>query len=131
VDPEEWFFKAHFYQDPVYPGSLGLESLLQLLKVLALERWPTPDPAFWAMPGPTHRWLYRGQVVPSDRDVTVQAVITARDEDTRRLTADGLLLVDGRVIYRMNDFTLQIVRGPLSLVRCSPRTTDHGPRTNE
>ena len=26
VDPSEWFFKAHFYQDPVVPGSLGLES---------------------------------------------------------------------------------------------------------
>jgi 3-hydroxymyristoyl/3-hydroxydecanoyl-(acyl carrier protein) dehydratase len=32
VDPEFWFFKAHFYQDPVWPGSLGLESFLQLLK---------------------------------------------------------------------------------------------------
>ena len=32
VDPQEWFFKAHFYQDPVCPGSLGIESLVQLLK---------------------------------------------------------------------------------------------------
>ncbi|MDH4008184.1 MAG: type I polyketide synthase, partial [Desulfuromonadales bacterium] len=38
VDPEEWFFKAHFYQDPVCPGSLGLESFLQLLKVAAIKR---------------------------------------------------------------------------------------------
>ena len=22
-NPEAWFFKAHFYQDPVWPGSLG------------------------------------------------------------------------------------------------------------
>src|SRR5207248_6283694 len=29
VDPAEWFFRAHFFQDPVCPGSLGLESLLQ------------------------------------------------------------------------------------------------------
>ena len=28
VDPGEWFFKAHFFTDPVQPGSLGdLESL--------------------------------------------------------------------------------------------------------
>ncbi|MDH4026126.1 MAG: type I polyketide synthase, partial [Desulfuromonadales bacterium] len=39
VDPDEWFFKAHFYQDPVCPGSLGLESFLQLLKVAAVKRW--------------------------------------------------------------------------------------------
>ena len=41
VDPSAWFFAAHFYQDPVVPGSLGLESLQQLLKVVAAERWGT------------------------------------------------------------------------------------------
>ena len=39
VDPGAWFFQAHFHQDPVWPGSLGLESFLQLLKVVAVERW--------------------------------------------------------------------------------------------
>jgi len=28
VDPNAWFFKAHFFQDPVWPGSLGLEAFL-------------------------------------------------------------------------------------------------------
>jgi hypothetical protein len=32
VDPAEWFFKAHFFQDPVQPGSLGLEAMLQALQ---------------------------------------------------------------------------------------------------
>ena len=27
VDPESWYFKAHFFQDPVQPGSLGVEAL--------------------------------------------------------------------------------------------------------
>ncbi len=36
VDPEEWFFKAHFYQDPVWPGSLGVEAFIQLLKFIAI-----------------------------------------------------------------------------------------------
>ncbi len=35
VDPSAWFFQAHFQGDPVWPGSLGLESFLQLLKVVA------------------------------------------------------------------------------------------------
>ena len=26
VDVNEWFFQAHFYEDPVCPGSLWLES---------------------------------------------------------------------------------------------------------
>ena len=109
VDPEEWFFKAHFYQDPVWPGSLGLEAFLQVLKAAALQYWPdNPDVRFLACPGKKHRWRYRGQVVPASKEVTVQAVITARDEATRTLTADGFLLVDGLIIYEMTDFTLRI-----------------------
>ncbi len=39
VDAGAWFFKAHFFEDPVWPGSLGLESFVQLLKVFAYRRW--------------------------------------------------------------------------------------------
>jgi 3-hydroxymyristoyl/3-hydroxydecanoyl-(acyl carrier protein) dehydratase len=115
VDPSAWFFGAHFYQDPVCPGSLGLESLLQLLKVIGFERWGASagDPsrvAFGAVgPGDEHRWLYRGQVVPGDRLVTTRAVVTAADDDRRWLRADGHLEVDGRLIYQMNGFTLQLL----------------------
>lgn len=109
VDPDEWFFKAHFHQDPVWPGSLGLEAFLQLLKFAAVQRWPDrKNGHFLACPGKQHRWSYRGQVVPSSKEVTVQAVITDRDDATRELTADGCLLVDGLVIYRMKDFTLRL-----------------------
>ena len=112
VDPGAWFFQAHFYQDPVWPGSLGLESFLQLLKVVAVERWAggcSAAPALtFASPGlgQRHRWVYRGQVLPSDHVVTVQATITAVDDRSRRLTANGLLSVDGRIIYQIDDFTL-------------------------
>jgi acyl transferase domain-containing protein/3-hydroxymyristoyl/3-hydroxydecanoyl-(acyl carrier protein) dehydratase len=109
VDPEEWFFQAHFYQDPVWPGSLGLEAFLQLLKAAAVEYWPNCRAGrFRACPDKPHRWRYRGQVVPSSKEVAVQAVITARDDAARMLTADGLLLVDGLIIYQMNDFTVRI-----------------------
>ena len=32
VDRDAWFFKAHFLDDPVWPGSLGLEAVLQLFE---------------------------------------------------------------------------------------------------
>lgn len=113
VDPDEWFFKAHFYQDPVCPGSLGLESFLQLLKVFAWERWgqslAAESARFETMVlGQKHRWIYRGQVVPKDDLVTVQACVTAIDEEQRQLTADGFLIVDGRIIYEMRDFSLKL-----------------------
>jgi acyl transferase domain-containing protein/3-hydroxymyristoyl/3-hydroxydecanoyl-(acyl carrier protein) dehydratase len=115
VDPEAWFFQAHFYQDPVVPGSLGLESLLQLLKVVASERWGRefgPGGFGFATAGPgigSHRWIYRGQVVPGDRVVTTRAVVTARDDARRLVRADGFLSVDGRVIYGMSGFSVRVV----------------------
>jgi 3-hydroxymyristoyl/3-hydroxydecanoyl-(acyl carrier protein) dehydratase len=108
VNPEAWFFKAHFFQDPVWPGSLGLESLAQLLKVYAHQRWGGPASGWQSMaPGRPHRWAYRGQIVPTASEVTVQAYITGVDEARRFVTADGLLAVDGRIIYQMSDFSLE------------------------
>jgi acyl transferase domain-containing protein/3-hydroxymyristoyl/3-hydroxydecanoyl-(acyl carrier protein) dehydratase len=109
VDPDEWFFKAHFYQDPVTPGSLGLESFLQLLKYAVVKRWGWREGNTVALAEERrHSWLYRGQILPSDKSVTVEAWITSQDEAKRSLTGDGILSVDGRLIYRMNDFTLKM-----------------------
>jgi acyl transferase domain-containing protein/3-hydroxymyristoyl/3-hydroxydecanoyl-(acyl carrier protein) dehydratase len=109
VDPSFWFFKAHFYQDPVWPGSLGLESFLQLLKYAAWKRWKAEPKGGWQTVaiGKPHTWTYRGQVLPTDREVVVVLEVTGVDEATRTLTADGFLTVDGRVIYQMQDFTLE------------------------
>jgi 3-hydroxymyristoyl/3-hydroxydecanoyl-(acyl carrier protein) dehydratase len=109
VDPSSWFFQAHFYQDPVWPGSLGLESFLQLLKYAAWERWGEPPAGGWQTValGRPHAWNYRGQVVPTDKEVTVLLDVTAADDDARRLSANGFLTVDGRVVYQLTDFTLE------------------------
>jgi len=108
VDPDEWFFKAHFYEDPVTPGSLGLESFVQLMKFAAVKRWGWHNGEVVSAVAleRRHRWLYRGQVVPTNRRVTVTAWITAVDDTGRVMTADGFLSVDGKTIYQMNDFTV-------------------------
>jgi 3-oxoacyl-(acyl-carrier-protein) synthase/3-hydroxymyristoyl/3-hydroxydecanoyl-(acyl carrier protein) dehydratase len=107
VDPNGLFFKAHFHQDPVWPGSLGLEAFLQLLQVAAVRMWGISSK--WESPslGSEHHWTYRGQVLPSDRRVTVQAEITKIDDTAHALLADGWLLVDDRVIYQMKDFAFR------------------------
>jgi len=113
VKPDAWFFKAHFYEDPVWPGSLGLESFMQLLKVFAWKRWQDEFQigtcAFESMAlNQPHEWVYRGQILPVDDTVTVQAVITAVDDQAKSIKADGFLTVDGRIIYQMKDFALRI-----------------------
>ncbi|MCH7490982.1 MAG: hypothetical protein IID05_09830 [Gemmatimonadetes bacterium] len=114
VDPEEWFFAAHFYQDPVCPGSLGLESFLQLLKVVAVQRWGESllrthrfEPI---VVGPAHRWIYRGQVIPSNKRIEVEAAVTRIEETSRpTIVANGFLKVDGIPIYEMIDFGVRLV----------------------
>jgi len=113
VKEDAWFFKAHFYEDPVWPGSLGLESFMQLLKVFAWERWQEDleidEIVFESMAlNQVHKWVYRGQILPVDEKVTIQAVITEIDDRTKTLKADGFLTVDGRIIYQMKDFALRI-----------------------
>ncbi|MBN1518349.1 type I polyketide synthase [Candidatus Sumerlaeota bacterium] len=114
VKPEAWFFEAHFYQDPVWPGSLGLESFLQLLKAAAWKRWGgkyQPGAVVFASPGlgERHEWAYRGQILRTNQRVTVDAVITERDDKKRLLRADGLLKVDDLVIYQMRNFALKLI----------------------
>jgi hypothetical protein len=92
-----------------------LEALLQLLKVYARERFGRLGEThrFQSMAlGRPHRWQYRGQVIPQNHRVDVQAWITALEEGPEPLlVADGLLAVDGRTIYSMKDFAVRLVRG--------------------
>jgi len=109
VDPSFWFFAAHFHEDPVWPGSLGLEAFLQLLKVYAIDRFALgATAAFSTMPvGHEHAWEYRGQVVPSASTVTVQVHIVSVDAQRQLVEAEGILVVDGRPIYAMQRFALE------------------------
>ena len=109
VDPSAWFFKAHFYQDPVWPGSLGLEGFLQLTQISSSGAiWNGLRSVVWRVPvvSTPHEWIYRGQVVPKNRRVRVQLSVVRWDRSSRYITADGLLSVDGRVIYQMSGFSL-------------------------
>ncbi len=112
VQPEEWFFKAHFLNDPVCPGSLGLESLIQALKFIALDRWPhlADDHCFTLKSDIHHQWTYRGQITPENRRIELVAVVTSVEEKPfPMLTADSLLTVDGLPIYHMEQFSIGLI----------------------
>ena len=38
IDPSDWFFQFHFHQDPVMPGSLGVEAIIELMQTYALNK---------------------------------------------------------------------------------------------
>jgi 3-hydroxymyristoyl/3-hydroxydecanoyl-(acyl carrier protein) dehydratase len=111
VDPKEWFFKAHFYQDPVCPGSLGIESFLQLLKYAARQRWPhlSDSHHFMHSTGLEHVWKYRGQILSENQQIVIEACVTAIGEDPPEIRADGYLFVDGLCIYQMENFGIRLL----------------------
>lgn len=111
VNPREWFFEAHFYQDPVCPGSLGLESYQQLLKYIAIKRWGSCETTHFEPMSLNlkHNWMYRGQIVPTNQLVTIEAVVTEIDDQSKTIIADGHLSVDGKLIYQMNQFGLRMI----------------------
>ena len=38
VNPDLWFFPCHFFQDPVMPGSLGVEAIIQALQCIVIQK---------------------------------------------------------------------------------------------
>ena len=105
VDAEDWFFKCHFFGDPVQPGSLGIEAMVQALQCFCLDQKLDAgivNPIFTPLDcGREIRWKYRGQVVPAHERVTVDVDVDCieRTMDDVRITASCSLWVDGTRIY--------------------------------
>ena len=100
INPNLWFFKSHFKDDPVMPGCLGLD-------------------AMWQMVGFFLGWLggigkgralgvgevkFTGMVLPSASMVSY--AVDLKRVVMRRLVvgiADGVMKVDGKPIYEAKD----------------------------
>ena len=115
VDPHAWYFKAHFYQDPVQPGSLGLDALAQLLaRAILLKGLDAgmAEPHFETIAtGAQMKWSYRGQVTPDKTEVvTVMEITSIEERGTGFLvTARGSLWRDGLRVYEVEPFSLAVV----------------------
>ncbi|HAQ76935.1 MAG TPA: hypothetical protein DCR96_10630, partial [Hyphomonas sp.] len=115
VDPNAWYFKAHFYQDPVQPGSLGLDALAQLLARAILLKGldeGMSDPHFETIAtGAPFKWSYRGQVTPDKKEVvTVMEIVSIEKRDKGWLvTARGSLWRDGLRVYEVGPYSLGLV----------------------
>ena len=115
VDPNEWFFKAHFFQDPVQPGSLGLEALLQLLQFAMLDQeldQGLKAPRFEAVArAEPLAWKYRGQVLTHNTliasTLTIERVV--RGDNEVLAYAQGSLWVDGMRIYHSPSLAMRLV----------------------
>ena len=100
IDPELWFFKCHFFNDPVMPGCLGVDALWQL----------TGFNLGWRGMEGRGRALgvgevkFTGMVTPKIKLVTYEVNFTRIINRRLKLgLADGRVFADGEQIYSTRD----------------------------
>jgi 3-hydroxymyristoyl/3-hydroxydecanoyl-(acyl carrier protein) dehydratase len=113
VHPEDWYFACHFHQDPVMPGSLGLETVTQTIQAFALQTGLDRGlhvPRFGHVEGQDTAWKFRGQVLGDTRSVEVEVHITQvrRTSDSISILADASLWKEGLRIYEFKDVGVRL-----------------------
>lgn len=109
VHPDLWFFSCHFPGDPVMPGCLGLDALWQLLGFYL--GWVGGTGKGRALG--CSEVKFTGQILPENTEVRYQ--LDVKRVIRRRLQmgiADGLVEVDGNVIYRATDLRVGLFKNP-------------------
>jgi len=112
IDPSDWFYPCHFHLDPVMPGSLGVEAMIQSLQVFALRQGLGKDmknPRFGLVEGNAN-WQYRGQIIPDNKIMTLEVHIKEIKVQEGRIDilADGNLWKDGLRIYHVENIGLSV-----------------------
>jgi 3-hydroxymyristoyl/3-hydroxydecanoyl-(acyl carrier protein) dehydratase len=113
LDGSEWFYRNHFYQDPVMPGSLGVETITQALWAFMQRSQPktVSSTAQLDFSNPAAlQWKYRGQVIPSNRKLQFEVHLknSALTGNPRQVLADAAFRVDGRKIYAIENISLTL-----------------------
>ncbi|MFL6126479.1 beta-ketoacyl synthase N-terminal-like domain-containing protein, partial [Actinophytocola sp.] len=113
VDPGDWYFTAHVFQDPVLPGSLALESMSQLLQLDLLGAEPTGPGARFQTPAAGRRltWTHHGEVPPTGDQLVVDLDITGngRDATGRYVVADGRVSAGGLCVCQARGVAVRVV----------------------
>ncbi len=100
IDPSAWFFEAHFYQDPVMPGSLGVEAMHQAMAAFA--QWRGLGRHFVPLAGNRTVWKYRGQITQAVAQLRLEVQFTAiepQPDGSVALRGEGSLWRGDRRIY--------------------------------
>ncbi len=115
IDPAAWFFQNHFYQDPVMPGSLGVEAILEAMRIFALDQGigsALSRPSF-SLDENFLQWKYRGQILKTTRSMFLEVDILSIEQDDRGIVIAGnaSLWADGIRIYLVKNAAVRIKQG--------------------
>ena len=108
----DWYYACHFYQDPVMPGSLGIEAIIQAMKVFAQRDNKNGSVAISAI-GHEMKWKYRGQVLPKNHQMQLEVHFhrSERTGNTKLLRGDASLWADDIRIYEIHNVAIAIQEG--------------------
>jgi len=91
-DPQAWFYPCHFHQDPVMPGSLGVEAMLQAMQVYAIQQdlgSSFMSPRFDLRINQPVIWKYRGQILPTHKQMKLEINITRVERKAEQVIIEG------------------------------------------
>ncbi|MFK7978419.1 MAG: PfaB family protein [Saprospiraceae bacterium] len=113
VNTYDWFFTCHFYQDPVMPGSLGVEAILQAMQTFALQQdlgKAFTSPKFVQLKNHKTIWKYRGQILwkPAEMNLEVHIKAIEKRGDQLAIIGDAYLWNGTMRIYQVTDLALGI-----------------------
>ncbi|WBB78426.1 beta-ketoacyl synthase N-terminal-like domain-containing protein [Micromonospora sp. WMMD882] len=116
IDPADWYFTCHFHRDPVMPGSLGVESVIQGLQAYVIEAGladDVPDARFASPVDVAMGWKYRGQILRTDREMTFDLHVKEirREADRLLVVADASVWKPGLRIYELTDVAVEVRSG--------------------
>jgi len=112
----EWFYENHFFQDPVMPGSLGIEAIIQGL--WAYAKYFQKDTNFhnplidFSFNEPLY-WKYRGQVIPANREIKFEILLKTKyiSDSSIKLAGDADFWVDDVRIYTIQNISMKLSEG--------------------
>ena len=112
----EWFYSNHFFQDPVMPGSLGVEAITQGLWLYARNVFGDKyfeDPILEFSSSNSLSWKYRGQVTPKNNTLNFEIHLKNKyiSASSINLLADADFWVDGKKIYTVQNISMTIRKG--------------------
>ncbi|MFJ7263860.1 beta-ketoacyl synthase N-terminal-like domain-containing protein [Streptomyces globosus] len=113
IRPDEWYFDCHFHRDPVMPGSLGVEAILQAMRLYVIEENLAEGferPRFAMATGVEMSWKYRGQILRHDKELSFDVHIkeVRREEGRLLIVADAELSKPGLRIYELTDVAIEV-----------------------
>jgi 3-hydroxymyristoyl/3-hydroxydecanoyl-(acyl carrier protein) dehydratase len=108
VGASDWFFARHFHLDPVMPGSLGVEAVIQALQEWLVDTGALAglaEPEFVVPAGVELSWRYRGQILAADGEMVLEAHVkrVERAPGRVRVVADASVWKPGLRIYELTD----------------------------